>query len=115
MLRFRHLAATSLLLVTACGDFARQETPAYFSETTGLKLCDTATIKNEHDPATDNAGIGVVYVVSLRMSRSCERDFLRQVENMQRRLRPQGYPTGPDDSWIEVEPKGDWWIVRYTT
>lgn len=105
----------ALLMLASCGYSARQETPAYFNSVTGLKICDGATVRNRHTAETDSAGIGVVYVVSLKMSAACETDFLRQVQAMRQRLQPHGYPVGPDDSWISVERAGDKLLVTYTT
>jgi hypothetical protein len=58
----------------------------------------------------------VVYAVSLKMSPTCKADFLRQVHALRKRLQPDGYPTGADDSWISVQDKGGGeLVVTYTT
>jgi hypothetical protein len=102
-----------VLLLASCGYSARQESPAYFNSVTGLRLCETAIVKNRRTPETDMAGIVVVYVVSIRMSSQCEADFRRQVNALRNKTRPNGIPV--DDTWIDLESVGDGLIVTYTT
>jgi len=115
MFRSRLAFAFTLLILASCSFSARQETPAYFNSVTGLKLCDTATVRNKHTSETDSAGIGVVYVVSLKMSPACKTDFLRQVDAMRQKLRPKGSSSPRDDTWISVEDEGEELLVTYTT
>ena len=103
----------SLLALGSCGSAVREETPAYFDRVTGLKLCDGATVRNKNDAATPDAGLGVVYIVSVKMSAACKADFLRQVDAMRRKISPNGYPT--DDTSIFVEDRGREVLVTYTT
>jgi hypothetical protein len=105
-------ALTLLLAIGSCGS-ARPENPAYFNSVTGLKLCDTAQVRNISTPESTQAGTGVVYVVALRMSPGCEEDFLRQVDHLKQQSRPDGYPT--DDTWINVEDTGQELLVTYST
>ena len=103
----------SAVLLASCGYASRQETPAYFNEVTGLHLCDEAEVRNKDTPATANAGIGVVYVVSLRMTAKCEADFRRQVDALRERVTPNGYPI--DDASIDINEVGGELIVTYTS
>jgi hypothetical protein len=101
------------LLLGACDYYGREETPAYFNSVTGLHLCETALLKNRRTPETDMAGLGVVYVVAIRMTPACEADFRRQVAALREKVRPGGTPI--DDTWIDVETVGEDLIVTYTT
>jgi hypothetical protein len=108
----------SAAALAACG--SREETPAYFNSATGLRLCDSAQVRNTPSSGDSNAGIGVVYTVTLRMNRECEKDFLRQVLELRRRTTQsieRGVSTDgrKHDEWIGLEHRGDEWIVTYTT
>lgn len=103
--------------LAACG--SREETPAYFSASTGLKLCDSAQVRNTPSRADGEAGIGVVYTVTLRMTPACEKDFLRQAAELRERTtlsRERGISRAgrKHDEWISVQRKGDELLVTYT-
>ncbi|MFL6857193.1 MAG: hypothetical protein ACJ8EB_04715 [Allosphingosinicella sp.] len=102
--------------LAACG---REETPAYFNAATGLKLCDSAQVRNTPSPADGQAGVGVIYTVTLRMNPACENDFLRQVGELTDRTtlwRDHGISRDgrTHDEWISVESKDDELLVTYS-
>lgn len=97
----------------------REETTAYFTATTGLKLCDSAQVRNTPSSADGRAGTGVVYTVTLRMNSECEKEFLQQVTKLRNRTtRSREEGVSPDgrkhDEWIDVERRGDELLVTYT-
>jgi hypothetical protein len=97
---------SSLLLVGAnCS--SRPETPKYFSDSTGIDLCEQAQVSNDGKPK--NLGVGFEYRVLITMDEACEKDFFSQVR------KKGGAECGPgwscfaelnDGNDIQIEPLG---------
>ncbi|WP_230292036.1 hypothetical protein [Croceicoccus sp. Ery5] len=82
MMQFPRQAAAAVfalpcLALIACSQH-RPETPAFFEQKTGLRLCESAKVQNirigEYDDATD-----FTYGVRLKLDRQCKERFVAEI------------------------------------
>jgi len=108
-------AALAMVVALTLGCSGRPETPAYFTEVTGLHLCPKAKVKNVQHPSEKDAGTGFIYMVDLTLTDTCRDDLLSQLEQVKSRLasgdaKPADRPT--DGELMTAKVQGE--KVRFT-
>ncbi len=108
-------AALAMIAGLVPGCSGRPETPAYFTEVTGLYLCPGAKVKNVEHPSEEDAGTGFIYTVDLTLDESCRDELFSQLEEVKSRVasgnaKPNDRPGAGETMKAEVD--GD--KVRFT-
>ncbi len=108
-------AALAMVAGLVPGCSGRPETPAYFTEVTGLQLCDGAKVRNVEAPDQANVGTGFIYTADLTLDETCRDDLLRQLEEAKSRIASgAAKPADPPSEGETMSAEVDGNKVRFT-